>query len=163
MVASRTSRWRQTPTTDGATWATPVAATWENVSRIQTVELDGSAARFIRMTGVSSCDDKWIACGEFVATERSGEIESLEPTEAESSSASGSTLASSTSSASPNAMQSVKVPAAVPADGTSTAEGELPETGPSAVAVALSLGLLILAAGAFLVARSRRKHMPKRA
>lgn len=186
---------------DGTIWGTPVAATWENVPTLQTVELNGSAARFIRMTGVSSYDDKWIACGEFVATELVGDGETPtpeptesvtpeptetetvtpeptesvtpeptasesvtpKPTESETSSASPSGTVSSTPSSSANPTQSTKTPVAVPTNGSIAAEGELPETGASGVTVALFLGLLIMVAGAVLVARTKKKHIPKRA
>lgn len=66
-------------------------------------------------------------------------------------------------SASPSSTQSAKAPAVVPPGGDAAAEVDLPESGASEVAVALSLGLLRLATGAFLVARWRWKHMPKSA
>ncbi|WP_269939519.1 glycosyl hydrolase family 95 catalytic domain-containing protein [Arthrobacter sp. HY1533] len=55
---------------DGTTWAAAVPATWANTTAVQSVALNGSPARYVRMTGVTSYEQKWIACGEFVASER---------------------------------------------------------------------------------------------
>ncbi|WP_067879838.1 glycosyl hydrolase family 95 catalytic domain-containing protein [Agromyces aureus] len=57
---------------DGSTWTQSASATWANDTTAKTVALDGSSARYVRMTGVTSFDGKWVACGEFTATTKAG-------------------------------------------------------------------------------------------
>lgn len=61
---------------------------------------------------------------------------------------------------------SMAVPVVITAMETATTmpgEGELSNTGAGGLALAMTLGLLIVAAGVFLVMRNGKRHMPKRA
>ncbi|MFJ5955273.1 glycosyl hydrolase family 95 catalytic domain-containing protein [Paenarthrobacter sp. NPDC092416] len=53
---------------DGTTWTQSAEASFPNDTSARTVALNGSNARYVRMTGLSSFDGNWISCGEFTAT-----------------------------------------------------------------------------------------------
>lgn len=115
---------------DGVAWSAPVKGTWENVAATQTVALDGSSARYVRMTGVTSFEQKWIACGEFVASER---INEPSPSATPSASASASVEPSATASPSVSPEPSATTePSATPSASATTE----PSATPSASATA---------------------------
>ncbi|POH72131.1 hypothetical protein CVS27_17570 [Arthrobacter glacialis] len=112
---------------DGITWAAPVAATWANTTAVQNVALNGSPARFVRMTGVTSFEQKWVACGEFVASER---IADPTATATPSASATPSATPSSTQSVTPSVSPSA-TPSATPSASPSAAPSGTPSATPS--------------------------------
>ncbi|WP_435748345.1 glycosyl hydrolase family 95 catalytic domain-containing protein [Microbacterium sp. PMB16] len=52
---------------NGTTWTQSVEGTFANSTDPQWLTLNGSAARYVRMTGLSSHAGPWISCGEFGA------------------------------------------------------------------------------------------------
>lgn len=52
---------------DGTTWTQTVNGTFANSTEPQWLTLNGSSARYVRMTGLSSHTGPWISCGEFNA------------------------------------------------------------------------------------------------
>lgn len=58
---------------DGNTWTQKVESQWADTTSAKVTELDGSRARYVRMTGLESFDGQWITCGEFTATAKLGD------------------------------------------------------------------------------------------
>ncbi|GAA2940282.1 hypothetical protein GCM10010458_26450 [Microbacterium luteolum] len=55
---------------DGANWTQSVEGTFANSTAPQWLGLNGTPARYVRMTGLSSHVGPWISCGEFNAKEQ---------------------------------------------------------------------------------------------
>lgn len=108
---------------DGDDWSAPVAATSENTTAVQTVALAGAGARYVRMTGVSSYDGKWIACGEFVAAEM---LDGPAPS---------ATAVPTTAAPSTTPVPTTTAPTATPSASATAAPSATPTTVPTATAV----------------------------